>query len=278
MTLPSPDFSRLAPPAGYRLAITGGCGGIGKRLVEIAVAEALRVAVIDLPGSLERHQLPDGVVTIPYDARQEDGASRAFASLAEEWDGALDGLVHLPGYMTPPKMIEELAIEEIDEALSVNLRSGFLAAQAALPMLRTGAGETGQASGIVFAASGLATLVEKTTGTYSAAKAGLIALAKGLAKEAAPEIRANCIAPAAVDTPFLRGGTGRGGDTTPENDQGPNEQEMAGMDNSAMLATIPLGRIAVTDDIVGPILFLLSDKARFMTGQTMYINGGRLMV
>jgi len=273
MTPATPDFGRLAPASGYRLAITGGCGGIGKRLVDVAIAQGLQVAVIDLPDSLERHTMPDGVATIPYDARRDAGAAEAFAALGKEWSGALDGLVHLPGYMSPSKMIEDLAISEIDEALSINLRSAFLAAQAALPMLRKGAEETGGGSGMVFAASGLATLVEKTTGTYSAAKAGVIALAKGLAKENAPDIRTNCIAPAAVDTPFLRGGTGRGGDTTPANEQG-----MAGMDNSAMLATIPLGRIAVTDDIIGPILFLLSENSRFMTGQTLYINGGRLMV
>lgn len=274
MTLPAPDFSRLAPPAGYRLAITGGCGGIGRRLTEIAVAEGLKVAVIDLPGSLERHELPEGVATLPYDARDDDSAAQAFARLAEAWDGALDGLVHLPGYMPPPRPIEDLTAGEIDEAMSVNLRSAFLAVKAALPMLRQGAGETGSASGMVFAASGLATLVEKTTGTYSAAKAGIVALAKGLAKENAPAVRANCIAPGAVDTAFLRGGTGRGGDVTLKNEQ----DFPAGMDNSAMLATIPLGRIAVTDDIVGPVLFLLSEKSRFMTGQTLYINGGRLMV
>ncbi|MYG53305.1 MAG: SDR family oxidoreductase [Rhodospirillaceae bacterium] len=274
MTLPIPDFSRLAPPAGYRLAITGGCGGIGRRLTEVAAAEGLRIAVIDLPGSLERHALPAGVETLPYDARDDESAAQAFAGLAEAWGGALDGLVHLPGYMSPPKPVEDMTAAEIDEALSVNLRSAFLAVKAALPMLRKGAGETGNASGMVIAASGLATLVEKTTGTYSAAKAGIIALAKGLAKENAPEVRANCIAPGAVDTAFLRGGTGRGGDVTPKNEQ----DFPAGMDNSAMLATIPLGRIAVTDDIVGPVLFLLSEKARFMTGQTLYINGGRLMV
>ncbi|MCY3829165.1 MAG: SDR family oxidoreductase, partial [Rhodospirillaceae bacterium] len=101
MTLPIPDFSRLAPPAGYRLAVTGGCGGIGRRLTEVAVAEGLRVAVIDLPGSLERHALPAGVETLPYDARDDDGAAQAFAGLAGAWGGALDGLVHLPGYMSP---------------------------------------------------------------------------------------------------------------------------------------------------------------------------------
>ena len=161
MTLPTPDFSRLAPPAGYRLAITGGCGGIGRRLTEVAVAEGMKVAVIDLPASLERHAAPEGVLKIPYDAREDDSAAQAFETLAGAWDGALDGLVHLPGYMPPPRPIEDLSAGEIDEALSVNLRSAFLAVKAALPMLRRGAGETGHASGMVFAASGLATLVEK---------------------------------------------------------------------------------------------------------------------
>ena len=157
MTLPTPDFSRLAPPAGYRLAITGGCGGIGRRLTEVAVAEGLRVAVIDLPASLERYPTPEGVVKIPYDAREDDSAAQAFATLSGAWDGALDGLVHLPGYMSPPRPVEDLTAGEIDEALSVNFRSAFLAVKAALPMLRKGAGETGNASGMVFAASGLAT-------------------------------------------------------------------------------------------------------------------------
>ncbi len=273
MTLPAPDFSRLGPPPGARLAIAGGCGGIGRRLVDIAVDQGLEVAVIDLPESLEPHVLPAGVAAIPYDARDDDGALQAFEEINEMWDGSLHGFVHLPGYMSPPKMIEELTAHEIDEALSINLRSAFLAVQAALPLLRQGAKELESGSAMVFAASGLATLVEKTTGTYSAAKAGIIALTKGLAKENAPSIRANCIAPGAVDTAFLRGGTGRGGDVNTA-----DHADLAGMNNSAMLATIPLGRIAVPDDVVGPILFLLSDKSRFMTGQTLYINGGRLMV
>lgn len=127
---------------------------------------------------------------------------------------------------------------------------------------------------MVFAASDLVTLVERGTGVYSAAKTGVIALAKGLAKENAPEIRVNCIAPSAVDTAFLRGGTGRGGgDVVTE-----QAEFLKGMDKEAMLRTIPLGRIAVAEDVVGPILFLLSDKARFMISQTIYINGGRLMV
>lgn len=263
----TPDFTRLGPPEGYRLAVTGGCGGIGRHLVETALAIGLKVAVIDLPEPLERHGVPDGVTAIAYDARVDGDAERAFGELAGVWDGEIDGLVHLPGYMTTGKSIEELTMDEIDELLNVNLRSAFPAVRAALPMLRKAGGGS-----IIFASSGLATLVEQGTGTYSAAKAGLIALAKGLAKENAPDIRVNCIAPGGVDTAFLRGGTGRGGDET-------NEDFFSTSPHMAkILETIPLSRIAVTDDIVGPTLFLLSEKARFMTGQTLYINGGRLMV
>lgn len=265
--LPAVDFTRLGPPEGFRLVVTGGCGGIGRRLVEVAIDSGVKVAVLDLPASLDRHGVPDGVLGVELDVKDDRSTSDAFAAVGEAWDGAVDGLVHLPGFMNANAALDDLSMETIDEVLSVNLRSAFLATKAVLPMMRTAGG-----GAMVFAASGLATLVEKGTGTYSAAKAGIIALAKGLAKENAPAIRANCVAPGAVDTAFLRGGTGRGGDES-------NEAHFTkDLDQSKMLATIPLGRIAVVEDVVGPILFLLGDKSRFMTGQTLYINGGRLMV
>lgn len=264
-TLKPVDFDRLAPKPEYRLVVTGGCGGIGRRLVEVAVGLGLSVAVVDLPASLDRHPVPDGVLAVPFDATDSGSILKAFETLAEAWSRHIDGLVHLPGFMNRKASIEELSVEEIDETLSVNLRAGFLTARSALPLLRASSNAS-----FVFAASGLATLVEQSTAPYSAAKAGTIALAKGLAKAHAPEIRANCIAPGAVDTEFLRGGT------YPRSGNGEADYALPG-GKAQMLSTIPLGRIAVVDDIVGPILFLLSDKARFMTGQTLYINGGRLM-
>lgn len=261
------DFQRLAPAPGFRLLVTGGCGGIGRRLVEVATSTGLDVAVLDLPASLDRHPPSEGVRTAPFDVQDDGLVEQGFAEIGSAWGGKLDGLVHLPGFMNRKATVEELSMAEIDEVIEVNLRSAIVAARLALPMMRAV-----DAGVMVFAASGLASLVERTTTPYSAAKAGLIAFMKGLAKENAPQIRANCIAPGAVDTEFLRGGTGRGGEDA-------NEADYAVPGGLAqMLQTIPLGRIAVPDDIVGPILFLLSDKARFMTGQTLYINGGRLML
>ncbi len=269
--LPPVDFARLGPGPGFRLVVTGGCGGIGRRLTEVAAGAGIEVAVIDLPQAIERHKPPAGVAAIAYDARQDDAAARAFAALPKSWAGKIDGFVHLPGYMTRTVNLDDLGLGEFDEGIAVNLRSAFLALKEALPRMRAAGGGS-----IVLVASGLATLVEKGTAPYSAAKAGIIALAKGLAKENAPHIRVNVIAPAAVDTEFLRGGTGRGGDD--ENSPGRESHMIKDTDMARILATIPMGRIAVVDDVIGPALFLLGGASRFMTGQTLYINGGRLMI
>jgi 3-oxoacyl-[acyl-carrier protein] reductase len=269
-TLTAIDFARMAPARGARIVVTGGCGGIGRRFVEVAHGLGLELAVIDLAAAIARHKPPAGVVAIPYDARKDNAAKQAFAKVKKLWGGRIDAFIHLPGYMTRQVNLDELDPEEFDEGIAVNLRSAYLALKEALPLLRANGG-----GAVLLVASGLATLVEKGTATYSAAKAGIIALTKGLAKENAPAIRVNCIAPAAVDTEFLRGGTGRGGDDP----QAKHKTIMVkDMNMARMLTTIPLGRIAVVDDVIGPMLFLLGPAARFMTGQTLYINGGRLMV
>jgi 3-oxoacyl-[acyl-carrier protein] reductase len=93
-------------------------------------------------------------------------------------------------------------------------------------------------------------------------------MTKLLAAENAPKVRVNAIAPSAVDTAFLRGGTGRGGDD-PSGD--------AHVDLAAYAATIPMRRIGVVEDVVGPVLFLLGPASGYVTGQTLHINGGLLM-
>jgi NAD(P)-dependent dehydrogenase (short-subunit alcohol dehydrogenase family) len=100
-------------------------------------------------------------------------------------------------------------------------------------------------------------------GPYSASKAALIALTKAVAVENAPAIRANAVAPAAVDTDFLVGGTGR-------------ERTDSHLDRESYMKLIPLRRLGLPADVVGPILFLLGPASGYMTGQTLYINGGAL--
>jgi 3-oxoacyl-[acyl-carrier protein] reductase len=256
----SPDFARLAPPAGSRLAVVGGCGGIGRALVGAALDIGLEVAVMDLPASHERHGVPEGVRFLPLDATDQDQVSAAFAELDAAW-GGLDGLVNLCGFATPLTPIQETAPETFDETIAGNLRAVYLVARAAVPLMRKAGG-----GAIVNTASGLAFRAIPGFSPYTAAKGGVVAFTKALAVENAPEIRANVVAPTAVETAFLSGGTGRGGDDS-------NEQVL---DFEAYAKTVPMGRIGVPEDVVGPVLFLLGDGARYMTGQVLHVNGGIL--
>ena len=254
-----PDLRRLAPPAGTRIAIAGGCGGIGRPLVRACLDNDLRVAVLDLPASLERHPPPAGVQPVPLDATDPARVDAAFAALGA-WHG-LDVLVSLVGFtLTPPVSLLEATPAQWDEVQAGNLRAAWLLARAAAPLLHQAGGGC-----IVNTASMLAINPLPGFGPYAAAKAGLVALTKGLAHELAPRIRVNAVAPSAVHTAFMGGGTGRGGD------EGGDDWFAAGQ----AYAQIPLGRLAEPEDVVGPILFLASDAARFITGQVLGVNGGR---
>jgi 3-oxoacyl-[acyl-carrier protein] reductase len=114
--------------------------------------------------------------------------------------------------------------------------------------------------------SGLGHNARPGFGAYAVAKAGIAALTRQLALELAPAIRVNTVAPSAVDTAFLRGGTGRS-----------DEAQGAPIDTEAYAAAIPMRRIAVAEDVTGPILFLLGDGARYVTGQVLHVNGGAYM-
>lgn len=247
----------LNPAPGTRIAVVGGCGGIGRAVVRAALGCDMRVTILDLPASLEQAPPPDAARIVPIDVTDPASVTAAFAGL----DG-LDALVNLAGFTAPKAPVETLDPAQWDAVVGANLTGAFLVAQAVLPLLRaSGAGKT--PGSLVHVSSGLAARLMPGYGPYGAAKAGLIALTKSIAVENAPLVRANAVAPGAVDTEFLRGGTGRGA---------------AGgrLDVSAYASTIPMGRIATADDVAGPILFLCGPGAAYMTGQVLWINGGAL--
>jgi 3-oxoacyl-[acyl-carrier protein] reductase len=243
-----------------RLAVLGGCGGIGRELVTAASRRGLRVVVLDLAASLERHPPAENVLGIAVDATDAKSLADAFNTLDAEW-GGLDGFVNLCGYMHDNGPLGSLPKATWHDIVDGNLSGTYHAAQAALPLLVKGEG-----AAMVHASSGLAQYIRPGFGAYAAAKAGVIALTKTLALENAPVVRANAVAPSAVDTAFLRGGTGRS-----------SEDEAPHVDFEAYINAIPIKRIATPPDIVEPILFLLSDASAYMTGQVLWINGGAYM-
>jgi 3-oxoacyl-[acyl-carrier protein] reductase len=252
----------LAPAPGARIAVTGGAGGIGRALVAALREAGCRVAVLDLPASLAAHPPPADTPAIALDATQEAALEVAFAGIGQGW-GGLDGLVTLAGFAGPRLSAAETPGSLWAEVTEGNLHATFLSVRAALPALREGTEPA-----VVTMSSGLAAKGTPGYAPYAAAKAGVLALTRVLAAENAPWLRVNAVAPSAVDTPFLSGGTGRGGEAP---------GAVARLDRDAYLRGVPLGRLADPVDVVGPILFLLGPASRYVTGQTLHVNGGALM-
>ena len=240
-----------------RLAVLGGAGGIGRALVTRAVAEGWRVSVLDLPASLARHPVPGGVRAIPVDATDAASVSAAFAQL----DDGLEGFVNLAGFLLGMRKLESVEPEFWDEVVTGNLRAAFLTARAALPLLAKGDNPA-----MVQMVSGLAAHTRPGYGPYAACKAAMVSMTKTMALEAAPVVRVNAVGPGAVDTAFLRGGTGRS-----------DEAGQTNVDIPAYSAMMPLKRIAVPSDVVGPVMFLLGPDSAYMTGQVLWVNGGAYM-
>ena len=239
------DPARLGPVEGARVAVVGGCGGMGRALVRALLDTGVSVAVLDQQASLDQHPVPAEVQPIALDGCQVTSVEQAFATLQSRWP-ALDACCNLMGFMKGWQTIADMPPALFDEVVAGNLRSHFLVARAALPMLHaSGAGV------LVNVSSTLGLQVGKGYVHYSAAKAGIIALTKGLAQENAPVVRVNALAPGLTDTAFLQGGTGR-------------EAVFEAMDPALYGKRVPLGRVAVAEDMVGPLLFLLGPASRYV--------------
>lgn len=256
------ELPSFLPEAGTRVVIAGGAGELGKSLVRTCLAANLQVVVLDRPAVLRAGSIPDGAKAIGVEAADEVSTNEAFAGLVES-HGDIDHLFFLIGFSpTPPKSLQAADVDQWDSVVAVNLRSAFLVARAALPLLK----QRPQAS-VTFVSSALTYGVQSGYGPYIAAKSGLNGLVRALAIENAPHVRVNAVAPSVMLTPFLGGGTGQGGE---------NRERRDWFDATAAASAVPMRRLCKPEDVVGPMLFLASDAARFITGQILHVNGGRL--
>lgn len=229
------DRWRLAPAAGARVAVVGGTRAIGRAVVGALVAAGAMVAVLDFPDALADARPVESTRGIALDPTDAASVATALAQLAD-WR-ALDACVMLPCAMCRRDPVASRAGRESDRF--GELRSTFLVARRMLPLLRRG-----HDPALVLAAPCLDALGRLGQVPCSAARAGVIALTRTLALEAAPLVRVNCVAPHI---------------------------------EAADAAPAPLGRSAMADDVAGPVLFLLGPAARYMTGQTLHVNGGAHM-
>jgi 3-oxoacyl-[acyl-carrier protein] reductase len=249
------DPARLGPVPGSRVAVVGGCGGMGRVLVRALLDTGVLVAVLDLPTSLTQNPPPSEALAFAMDGSDAASVEAAFAALAACWPH-LDGFVNLAGFFKGFLPISELPVEVFDETIAGNLRCHFLCARAALPLLH----KSGKGS-LVSVASTMAVDVVKNYTHYGMAKAGIVGMVKGLARENAPRVRVNAVAPGLTNTAFLTGGTGR-------------EKIFNGIPEEVYAKRVPMKRMAQPQDMAGPILFLLGAASAFVNGEMLIVDGG----
>ncbi|MFC2414165.1 3-oxoacyl-ACP reductase FabG [Neisseria elongata] len=184
-------------------------------------------------------------------AAEADGIENLIADIEKEF-GKLDILVNNAG-ITRDNLLMRMKEEEWDEIMQVNLKSVFRASKAVLR------GMMKQRSGrIINITSVVGAMGNAGQANYAAAKAGLMGFAKSMAREVGSRgITVNCIAPGFIDTDMTR--------ALPEEVRKTFEAQTA------------LGRFGDAQDIADAVLFLASDQAKYITGQTLHVNGGMLM-
>ncbi|MFF5256533.1 3-oxoacyl-ACP reductase FabG [Streptomyces leeuwenhoekii] len=239
--------------------VTGGTRGIGLGIAELFARQGAGVLLTGRDAETAR-KVADGlaratggrVAGMGVDVRRP-GEIEEMAAEAERRYGGIDVLCANAGIF-PERPLRELTAEDVDEVLDVNLRGSILSVRACLPaMERAGRGRVVLTSSITGPTTGY-------TGWshYGASKAGQLGFLRGAALELAPYgITVNAVLPGNVRTEGL---TGLGPDYL-----------------RRMTASIPLGRLGETADIAHAVLFLASDEASFVTGQTLTVDGGQTL-
>ena len=259
---PSPEFA--FPLDDRVILVTGGASGIGLATVRMALAGGAKVVAVDVNQealSTLRGSAGPASDRLMAEAMDVTDAGAIAATLAKARDvfGVVDGLVCSAGVSIESPLLDvtpELWRRHID----LNLTSTFSIAQAVARDLVA----TGKTGSIVTISSGQGYVGWKNSAPYVASKAGVFGLTKALAIDlAANGVRVNCVAPGAVETPLL-------------------QRIIDGAEDPARLraglAMVPLGRTGQPQDVAAPVCFLLSDAAGWMTGQTLHVNGGAILV
>lgn len=238
------------------LLMTGAAGGIGRATVRVFAEEGWKVIGVDRAPKFA--EFPDDGVYIQADISLPEQQAEIYEKVSAV-TSSLDAVVHNAAVQIAKPLIETTA-EEWDLVMASNLRSVFLGAKMAYPLLKEGGGA------IVNVSSVHAVATSADIAAYAASKGGLLALTRAMAIEFAPdEIRVNAILPGAVDTPMLRAGFDRG-----------HLGEGNVLERLENLARKTVnGRVGQPEEIARSIYFLAdNNQSSFITGQALIVDGG----
>lgn len=238
---------------GRRAVVTGGVSGIGRATAALLTDRGARVAIVDRSAEeLAVAAKEIGTVAVEGDVRDESSVGRAVAEAVEALNGGIDVLVNAAGIYRIAR-VDDVAVAEWDDVLDTNLRGTFLVSRAVMRTAVAGP------RAIVNVASIAAVIGDagEPAAHYNASKAGVVALTKQLAIEwAARGVRVNAVAPGVIDTPMLR----------------LMDDPHAGQ--AYLDARVPLRRLGRAEEVAEVIAFLASDGAAYVTGATVFVDGG----
>src|SRR5215467_3393606 len=239
--------------------VTGGASGIGQAVVERLSRDDFTGVILDIneQGGREVAAKIEGngkqAIFIRLDVTQEVEVQRTFQKIISD-HGRVDVLVNVAGGSLHRHKIEEFPLDHWREVIDLNLTSTFLCCRAVIGVMKR------QKSGaIVNISSDIGFSGDAGRSAYAAAKAGIVGFSKTLALELAPyNVRANVVAPGRIATKRVRA-------------------TYSGAEWEAAAKRIPLGHAGEPEDIAEAVAFLAGNSSRHMTGQTLHINGGRIM-
>ena len=244
----------LKSMAGKTALVTGAARGIGRACAIELATQGVTVACADVEEPLATMKAVSDLdgkgSAFTCDVADESSVSRLFEKIEQE-SGGLDILVHCAGVMDKRPLLET-RIQDFQRVVDINLTGTFIVGREAIRMMQHGGGR------IILIASDLSYLGRETCSAYVASKHGVLGLTRSWAKEFAPHILVNAICPGPIDTPML-------------------DADNMSAEWRALELGIPLQRFGEAGEIAEMAVFLASDKARFITGQGIGVNGGSVM-
>ncbi len=239
--------------------VTGGASGFGQGIVKKFVEEGAKVLIADINIDLAEkvaNDMGSSALPLKVDVSKIEEVEKMIITTKEKY-GKIDILIQNAAIGMKPKNLVETTEAEFDRLFNINVKSVYLGAKIIIPIfIKQGEGGT-----ILNVVSTAALRPRPGLTVYNATKGALVPMTKALALEVASHgIRVNGICPVAGETPMLQEFLG---------DESPLEN------HKKFISTVPLGRLAMPEDIANASLYLCSDDASFITGVMLEIDGGR---
>jgi NAD(P)-dependent dehydrogenase (short-subunit alcohol dehydrogenase family) len=238
--------------------VTGGAGDIGQAVVTRLVHDNYRIVILDknrAAGEQAAAAFARRALVVDFhhaDLAQEAEVKSTFERILADHN-RVDLLVNVAGGSFFRHKFEDFPLDHWRAIIDANLTATFLCCRAVTSPMKAQ-----QAGAIVNISSDIAYSGGENRSAYAAAKAGILGLTRTLALELAPSVRVNAVAPGRIETPRVRSQYSEG------EWQKSNER-------------IPLGHPGAVEDVAEAVAYLASDAAKHVTGQTLHVNGGRIM-